>query len=195
MCLTMIVTALLFTVNATPLAGRWLYGSWIVLLIGITPGTYVLLPKAVASYFGPRNVAFNYSLLFTNFVNTFCIYKINELLRIDFVFGFISWLVDHFLPWSRTFSLINLAGSASFGLPRCLARQVFQLQDLYRHILWQFKIILFATTAGVITYLLPTNYWSSMSIFYSVTVYGNMDIKFLVYNVPWILFYAYLYYF
>ena len=63
------VVALLLSINATPWAGIWLYGLWIILLNALIPGTYVLLPKAVRNYFGDHNVPFNYGLLFTSFVN------------------------------------------------------------------------------------------------------------------------------
>lgn len=67
--LTWLVVALLLSLNATPLAGGvWLYACWIISLNIITPGTYILLPKAVGHYFGKENVPFNYGLLFTSFV-------------------------------------------------------------------------------------------------------------------------------
>lgn len=66
--LTGSVTALLFSLNATPFGGKWLYASWIILINAVTPGTYILLPKAISLYFGNQDVALHYSLLFTNFV-------------------------------------------------------------------------------------------------------------------------------
>lgn len=66
--LTALVAALLLSINATPWAGVWLYGCWVFLINAITPGTYILLPKAVGHYFGRENITFNYGLLFTSFV-------------------------------------------------------------------------------------------------------------------------------
>ncbi|KZS10578.1 Uncharacterized protein APZ42_024877 [Daphnia magna] len=67
--LTWLVVALLLSLNATPLAGGvWLYACWIISLNIITPGTYILLPKAIGHYFGKENVPFNYGLLFTSFL-------------------------------------------------------------------------------------------------------------------------------
>ena len=67
--LTWLVVALLLSLSATPwVPGVWLYACWIILFNGIAPGTYILLPKAVACYFGRYNVPFNYGLLFTSFV-------------------------------------------------------------------------------------------------------------------------------
>ena len=72
-----VVTALMLSLNATPLVGsKWLYGLWILLINGVTPGTYILLPKAVGLHLGipNREVPLYYSLLFSNFVSLcFCI--------------------------------------------------------------------------------------------------------------------------
>jgi hypothetical protein len=67
--LTWSVVALLLSINATPLTNCvWFYAFWIIMLNIITPGTYILLPKAVRLYFGIYNIPFNYGLLFTSFV-------------------------------------------------------------------------------------------------------------------------------
>ncbi|XP_046654417.1 L-lactate transporter-like [Daphnia pulicaria] len=67
--LTWSVVALLLSINATPLTNCvWFYAFWIIMLNIITPGTYILLPKAVRLYFGSYNIPFNYGLLFTSFI-------------------------------------------------------------------------------------------------------------------------------
>ena len=83
--LTWSVVALLLSINATPLANCvWFYACWIILLNIVTPGTYILLPKAVALYFGRQNIPFNYGLLFTSFVinsNLFNNLKMEEITK------------------------------------------------------------------------------------------------------------------
>ena len=66
--LTGLVTSLMLSFYATPIAGAWVYAIWVILINGITPGNYILLQKAIGRYFGTGNLSFNYSLLFTNYV-------------------------------------------------------------------------------------------------------------------------------
>ena len=66
--LSALVTSLMLSLIATPLAGAWVYAIWIILINGISPGNYILLQKEIGRYFGNSNISFNYSLLFTNYV-------------------------------------------------------------------------------------------------------------------------------